>query len=209
MKSITKLDLSHYEKLYDNFDAGHNRDHFVSVRKMAVSLAQKYIPNQIELAYIAATLHDIGLSVDRENHEITGEKLIRQDKYLKENLSKADFEELCHAVGQHRASTGNPQTILAKIISDADRGGGFSKSYESFNRSYSYNSRKNPNFNKDELLLSSAGYQVQKFSEGGYGRRTYFPETEERLKNIYNPIIEAYQKRDLKYLKSLLDTLVN
>jgi exopolyphosphatase/pppGpp-phosphohydrolase len=208
MKQMTKLDLSHYEKMYDSFDAGHNRDHFIAVRKMAVSLAKKYLSDKVELAYIAATLHDIGLSVDRENHEINGEKLIRQDQYLKENLSPKDFEELCHAVGQHRASTGNPQTILAKIISDADRGGGFSKSSESFNRSFSYNSKNNPDLTEDELILSSAAYQVQKFSEGSYGRRTYFPETEERLKNIYNPIIEAYRKQDLKYFRSLIKTLV-
>jgi uncharacterized protein len=208
MKQMAKLDLSRYEKMYDSFDAGHNRDHFIAVRKLAVSLAKKYLPDKVELAYIAATLHDIGLSVDRENHEITGEKLIRQDKYLSSNLSSEDFEELCQAVGQHRASTGNPQTVLAKIISDADRGGGFSKSYESFNRSYSYNSKKNPNLTEDKLLLSSAEYQVQKFSEGSYGRRTYFPETEERLKNIYNPIIEAYRKQDLKYFRRLIKTLV-
>jgi len=208
MKPITKLDLSRYEKMYDNFDTGHNRDHFLSVRKMAVSLAKKYAPDQIELAYIAATLHDIGISINRENHEINGEKLIRHDKYLKENLSPKDFEELCHAVGQHRASTGNPQTVLAKIISDADRGGGTKSSSEAFSRSYFYGLKNYPNFTEKQQILAAGKHQSEKFCKGSYGRRTYFPETEKRLAKIYDPIVNAYQKGDFKYLQSLIKTLV-
>lgn len=208
MGKTTKLDLSKYEKLYDNFDSGHNKDHFLSVRKMAVLLAKKYSPDKIELAYIAATLHDIGLSVSRENHESDGEKLIRQDKYLKENLSKADFEEICHAVKEHRASTGNPQTILAKIISDADRGGGFGGSAEAFARSYNYGLKNYLDISEEEQILRAAEHQSQKFCKGSYGRRTYFPETEARLAKIYDPIVDAYKKGDLNYFKSLIQSLV-
>jgi len=194
--------------MYDNFDGGHNRRHCLLVRKMALLLAKKYLPGKIELAFIAATLHDIGLFVDRENHEVEGEKLIRQDKYLKDNLSKEDFEELCHAVKEHRASTGNPQTILAKIISDSDRGGGCYSSSESLTRGYCYGLKKYPNLNEEEQILEAARFQSGKFCEGGYGRRTYFIETEDRLKKVFGPIVNAYQKQDLKYLKSLIKSLV-
>lgn len=208
MKNITKLDLSRYEEMYDNFDAGHSRSHFISVRKMAVSLAKKYAPDKIELAYIAATLHDIGLSFSREDHESEGEKIIKKDKYLKSNLSKNDFKELCHAVKQHRASTGNPQTILAKIISDADRKGGSINTSDAFIRSYSVVMKNYPNPDEDINILNTAKHLSEKFSEGGYGRRSYFPETEAELAKIYDPIINAYQKGDLKYLKSLIKSLV-
>jgi exopolyphosphatase/pppGpp-phosphohydrolase len=208
MTSITKLNLSKYEKMYDNFDGGHNQRHCLLVRKMAVLLAKKYLPEKVELAFIAATLHDIGISVDRENHEVEGEKLIRQDKYLKDNLSKEDFEELCHAVKEHRASTGNPQSILAKIISDSDRGGGSPNTNEAFSRSYFYSLEKFPKLTEDEQILRAAKHQSEKFCQGGYGRRTYFPETEIRLAKIYDPIVEAYKKGDLNYFKSLLKSLV-
>lgn len=208
MKPITKLDLSQYEKMYNTFDGGHNQKHCIEVRKMAVSLAKKYLPNKIEIVYIAATLHDIGLSASRENHEVEGEKLISQDKYLKNNLSKDDFKEICHAVKEHRASTGNPKTILAKIISDADRGGGTSSSAEAFIRSYNYGLKNYPNISDEEQILRAGKHQSEKFVKGSYGRRTYFPETEKRLAKIYDPIIEAYQKGDYKYLKSLIQTLV-
>jgi hypothetical protein len=204
---ITKLDLSRYEKMYDTFDGGHNFHHCFLVREMAISLAKKYLPNKIEIVYIAATLHDIGLSVDRENHEVDGEKLIRQDKYLKDNLSSDDFKELCHAIREHRASTGNPKTILAKIISDADRASSCNSS-EALTRAYNYGLEKYPNLPQKEQILRAAKHQTEKYSQGSYGRRTYFPETENQLQKNYDPIIQAYQKQDLKYLKSLIKTLV-
>jgi len=208
MNKFNKLDLSKYEKMYNTFDDGHNINHCFLVREMAVLLAKKYLPKKVELSYIAATLHDIGLSIGREEHELNGEKLIRQDEYLKNNLSKKDFEDLCHAVCEHRASTGNPQTILAKIISDADRGGGCYSASESLTRGYCYGLKKYPNLNEDEQILEAAKFQSEKFCEGGYGRRTYFPETEKRLKEVFNPIIKAWKKQDFKYLKSLIKTLV-
>jgi len=208
MNRITKLDLSKYEDMYDHFDGGHDRKHCLSVRKMAVSLAKKYIPDKVELAYIAATLHDIGISISRENHELDGEKLIRQDKYLLSNLSKNDFEEICHAVKEHRASTGKPKTILAKIISDADRGGGTGSSAEAFVRSYNYGLKNYLNISDEEQILRAGKHQSEKFCKGSYGRRTYFPETEKRLAKIYDPIVEAYKKGNFKYLKSLVQSLI-
>lgn len=204
---ITKLDLEKYEKIYDNFDGGHDRRHCILVRNMAILLAQKYLPNKIELAYIAATLHDIGISLGRENHEIKGEKIIKKDNYLKSNLSKEDFKDLCHAIREHRAYSGKPKTILAKIISDADRGGGSSDSSEALMRAYEYGLKKFPNLTKEEQIIRSVKHQVKKFSEGSYGRRTYFPETEERLQKVYNPIIYAYKRQDWKYLSSLIKNI--
>ncbi|MFA5025541.1 MAG: HD domain-containing protein [Candidatus Shapirobacteria bacterium] len=205
---MIKIDLSKYEDLYDSFDGGHNRQHLISVRNCALDLAKKYIPNKIDLVYLAATLHDIGLSVNRENHEVEGEKLIRSDSDIKSQLSSEDFEELCHAVGQHRASTGNPKTIVAQIISDADRGGGLNNPGEQFLRAYLYGKKNYLNLTDDEQILRAAEHQFQKFKPGSYGRRTYFPETNIRLNKIYDPIITAYKNKDVELLKTLIRPLL-
>ncbi|HBP51516.1 MAG: hypothetical protein US68_C0010G0077 [Candidatus Shapirobacteria bacterium GW2011_GWE1_38_10] len=203
------IDLSKHEALYGSFDGGHDRQHLIAVRNCALKLAKKYAPNKTDLVYIAATLHDIGLSIDRENHEIEGEKLIRSDLYLKSQLSPDDFEELCHSVGQHRASTGKPKSIVAKIISDADRGGGSNDPGEQFSRAYWYGKKNYPDLTDDEQIWRAAKHQTEKFSPGNYGRRTYFPETEIRLKKIIDPIIKAYKNQDLKFLKSLVKPLLH
>lgn len=208
MTKITKLNLTKYKKMYDSFEQSHDWNHILSVRKMAVYLAKKYLPDKIELVYIAATLHDIGNFLGKENHEINGSKFIKNDKYLKSNLSPEDFKELCHAVKEHRASTGNPKTILAKIISDADRCSS-NNSSDSLTRGYNYGLVKFPNLNPEEQFIRTIEHQVKKFcQEGTYGRRTYFPETETKLKRIYDPIFDAYKKQDWKYLRSLIKTLV-
>lgn len=72
------LDLTNYENLYDTFDAGHDRRHLEAVRKQAV-----------ELAYIAATLHDIGISKNLEDHEKNGEEMILADKTPPDSTSDA------------------------------------------------------------------------------------------------------------------------
>lgn len=208
MNRLTDLNLKKYEKMYDDFDDGHNRRHCVAVRKMSVSLAKKYAPDQIGLAYVAATLHDIGISVGRENHEINGEKIIKKDNYLKSKLSKKDFKEVCHAVREHRASVGHPKTILAKIISDADRSGGYCSPKKAFFRAYSYGLKKHPEYTIEQQIERAAKHLTEKFSENGHGSRIYFEETKNRLNKSYGPIINAYQKQDFKYLKSLIKTLV-
>lgn len=83
------LDLSKYENLYDNFDAGHGRRHMEAVRKQAVELANKYAHDKVELAYIAATLHDFGISKNREDHEKNGEEMILADKTPPDSTSDA------------------------------------------------------------------------------------------------------------------------
>ena len=204
---MVKLNLSKYEDLYDSFDDGHNRQHLIVVRNCALSLAKKYAPNKIDLVYIAATLHDIGLSVNREKHELYGEKIIRSDSKLTSQLSSADLEEICGAVREHRASTGNPKTIVAKIVNDADRGGGLDNPSEQFSRAYWYGKKNYTNISDNEQLLRAAKHQFEKFSPGSYGRRTYFPETEIRLQKIFTPILKAYQKQNWKYLRSLVRPL--
>lgn len=204
---MLNIDLSKYENLYDSFDGGHDRQHLNAVRNCALNLAKIYAPDKIDLVYIAATLHDIGLSVNREEHEIEGEKLIRSDPYIKSQLSSEDFEELCHAVGQHRASTGNPKTIVAKIISDADRGGGFDNPSDQFSRAYWYGKKNYLDISDEEQIWRAAKHQSEKFATNSYGRRTYFPETDLRLSKMMDPIIKAYQDRDLKFLQSLVKAL--
>ncbi|MFA4826920.1 MAG: HD domain-containing protein [Candidatus Shapirobacteria bacterium] len=201
------IDLSKYEDLYDSFDGGHNRQHLIAVRNCALFLSKKYTPDKIRLVYIAATLHDIGLSVNREEHEIAGEKIIRSDLKLIAQLSTEDLKEICHAVLEHRASTGKPKTVVAKIISDADRGGGLKDPGEQFLRPYLYGKSNYPELSEDEQILRAAKHQSEKFASDSYGRRTYFPETEIRLQRLFDPIIKAYKNNDMEFFRGLIKPL--
>lgn len=196
------IELEKYEKMYDSFDAGHDRRHLESVRQRAVELAKKYLPDQIDLAYIAATLHDVGLSVNRDNHENEGAELVLRDLELQKLLGQERLAEVTTAIKEHRASSGNPKTILAKIISDADRG--TDDHAEAVRRPLEFGKANFPDLNEDEQLKRAGDHIVSKFSQGSYGRRCYFSETEKRLTDLYEPIIEAYKTGGVQALKKIL-----
>lgn len=179
-----------YLKRYDTFDKAHNRHHIDTVASNARLLASKYAPDKVKLAEIAAMLHDIGLQEGREGHEERGAAELSRDEQLKRILGKTDWEEVIHAVREHRASTGNPRTILAKIISDADRDPGTPA--QKLRRAYEYNGD----------LTEARKHLVNKYGPGGYGRRHYFPETDRGLAKMIDPIIQAEDEKSLwKILK--------
>jgi uncharacterized protein len=203
IKGELLLDLTKYENLYDTFDAGHDRRHMEAVRKQAVELAKKYAPDKVELAYIAATLHDIGISKNREDHEKNGEEMILTDETLKSYLSAEDLKEVANAVREHRASNGNPETILAKIISDADKTPPDS-TRDAFLRGYNFGLKYFPELREDEQLIRVSEHLAEKFSKQRVESMVFFPETAEKIEAIFTPIIEAYQNNDFAFLRSLI-----
>ena len=195
---MNKIDLSKFEALYDQFDGGHGLDHINRVRNLAMKLAGKYLPEKKNLVYAAATLHDIGLIEGRENHELNGAKMILSDKDLQKFFTKNEISEISDAVKEHRASSGNPQTILAKIISDADKAS--DSPGEAMRRAVSYGKIHMPELSEDQQVWRAAKHLKEKFGIDGTGRRTYFPESEFAIENTYKPIFEALDREDYSSL---------
>ncbi len=200
------IDLSRFEKMYDSFDDSHNRRHMLAVRGRAVVLSKKYAPDLKELAYIAATLHDIGLFGGKENHEKRAIDMIKADKQLNAELGNEKIEMIIEAVKEHRATTGKPKSILSKIISDADRISSDTSS-ECLNRSYYYQVKENPGSSESEKLLGAGKQVYDKYKPNGPGRRVYFPETEILISGIVDPIIDSYEKGDVAKLAQILNGL--
>ena len=198
------LDLKKYENMYDTFDPGHNRNHMEAVRGFAVELAKKYAPEQVDLAYIAATLHDIGLSVARENHEGHGATIILEDPYLKSILTPGQLEVVVETVREHRASSGKPESVVAKIVSDADKGGATLTTASAIQRSYDYGKAKYEGLSDDEQFERAMSHLAEKFGEKGTGTRVYFPETKEKMDKVFAPIIEAVKTKDISKIKELM-----
>jgi uncharacterized protein len=194
-------DLSQFEALYHQFDGGHGVDHVTRVRKLAVKLAKKYLPEKVHLAYIAATLHDIGLVHGRKDHELNGAKMARESEQLQQLLSKSELAEVADAIANHRASTGKPKTILAKIISDADKVS--DNPGEAMRRAVGYGKKHYPDLSIEEQIWRAAVHLKEKFGPEGTGNRTYFPESSRALQKTYGLIIKAVDSNDHSYLKKI------
>lgn len=201
-KNRENIDLSRFEAMYSQFDAGHGLGHISRVRNFAVKLAKKYLPEKVDLTYIAATLHDIGLAKGRDNHEMHGAQMILESRELRKFLSQNEIEEIADAVREHRASTGKPKTVLAKIISDSDKVSDSTR--EAMKRAVEYGKIHRPELDKEGQIWRAANHLKQKFDVGGTGRRVYFPESEKALEETYKPIFEAVDKKDYVYLESLV-----
>lgn len=198
----TRIDISKYEKMYDTFDVGHDMNHMEGVREYAIFLAEKYCPEKLEVVYVSATLHDVGLSISRDKHEEHGYEIVKEDKVIESAYSEEDFNLILESIREHRASSGNPQSIVAKIVSDADKA--YSDTYGLLNRSYKYHKERNPLLNTDEILEFASSHLASKFGEDGTGRRLYFEESKQRMEQEYEPIVKAYKNGDYEFLKKTL-----
>lgn len=197
------FDLNRFERVYDSLDKAHDRSHMERVRSYAVELATIYYPKFLKLVYVAATVHDIGLVGGKEGHEKRAAQIIRDDAELQKLFSKKQIELLAKAIEEHRATTGQPTSILAKIISDADRGS--DTTAQAFQRAYYYRKSISPEMLHDKILISAAVHLSEKFGINGHGRRIYFPETEKKMEDTYTPIIQAHNKSDWKFFNDLLN----
>lgn len=198
-----RVDLSKYESIYDSFDNGHNREHMEGVRRFALKLSQKYCPDKEEVVYVSATLHDIGLSVSREDHEKYGYEIIKKDSDIKKAYSSDDFDLILEGIKEHRASTGKPKSNVAKIIKDSDKA--YADMYTNFRRTYEYNLNKYKKAEKKELLRRAASYIKRTFGEEGTATNVYFQESRKQIIGCYKPIIEAYENNNYKKLEDILD----
>ncbi len=198
-----RIDLSKYESMYDSFDNGHNRDHMEGVRRFALKLSQKYCPDKQEIVYVSSTLHDIGLSVSREEHEKHGYKIIKKDRDIKKAYSRDDFDLILEGIREHRASTGKPKSDVAKIIKDSDKA--YADMYTNFRRACEYNRNKDKKAQQKEVLRRAASYIKNTFGEGGSATDVYFQESRKQIIGCYKPIIEAYDNNNYEKLEKILN----
>lgn len=105
-----------YERYYS-----HGMIHIESVIKNALILADYYNLNK-DMAYVIGAYHDLGLNVDRKNHEMESGKILNNDKVLKQYFNNEQIQIMKEAVEDHRGSRKErPRNIYGEILSDSDR----------------------------------------------------------------------------------------
>lgn len=94
----TSVDLRRYEQLYENFDPGHDSRHLEEVRDFSLQLSEIHCPELKEVVYVSATLYDIGLSVERRDHERHGLELVLDDDGLCNNFSQEELQYILEGI---------------------------------------------------------------------------------------------------------------
>ena len=116
IKYIKKYIFPKYDKYY-----AHGMMHINAVIENMMMLADYYKLDK-NMAYVIACYHDIGLSVDRDNHEKESGKLLAADQQLKEWFSTEQITIMKEAVEDHRGSRKKrPRNFYGECVSDSDR----------------------------------------------------------------------------------------
>lgn len=92
---------------------------------------------------------------------------------------------------EHRASTGQPQSVVARIVSDADKVGHSTRRV--LERVHSWVENAYPSLNERAKFLRTGMHILEKFGDNGPGSRLYFPESRERYREVFDPIFEAIE----------------
>lgn len=106
---------------YAMFDKAHNLTHANSVINRSLTLARA-IGADINMAYVIAAYHDLGLEGPRAIHHMTSGKILAADARLRRWFSPEQIKIMREAVEDHRASASHaPRSIYGKIVAEADR----------------------------------------------------------------------------------------
>ena len=126
MTNNPSLDLVEFVEMqilpqYAAFDKAHNMEHVTRVLRASLDLARK-TGADINMVYVIAAYHDLGLSGPRAIHHLTSGKMLLADARLKRWFSAEQLKLMKEAVEDHRASASRaPRSIYGKIVAEADR----------------------------------------------------------------------------------------
>ena len=188
--------------LYDNFDAGHGRDHVHTVMSQSLSLASHYPEVDTCLLLTAAAYHDLGLEQGRDLHHVYSAAIIRNDKRLRQWFNEDEINTIAEAAEDHRASSGHePRTIYGRIVAEADR---IIDSETIVRRALQYGLSHEPDLDREGQYSRLMDHMLEKYAEGGY-LKLWIPygENARRLKEFRQMLA------DKQAFRALFDKIYN
>lgn len=208
MKQQVSLDIMQFVETqilprYTAFGESHGLRHVNRVIKNALKLAH-ITGADIDMVYVIAAYHDLGMSGPRAIHHITGGKILMADNRLKRWFSKEQIAIMKEAVEDHRASSSRqPRSIYGKIVAEADRD---IEAHEIFRRAILYAKENNPNVDKEQLWELFAHHMDEKYSVHGYIKLWIPNSPNEHELKLLRETIEDKAKLRQEFENILLET---
>lgn len=163
---------------YSTFDKAHQRDHAEKVIRESLELA-RYYPVNMDMVYIIAAYHDLGLSKGRDQHHIESGKMLLADEFLKARFTEEQMVLMQEAIEDHRASNKHePRSIYGKIVAEADR---IINPQITLRRTVQFGLSHHPDKGKEEQYERFCAHLLEKYAEGGY-MKLWIPESSNALR---------------------------
>ena len=199
MTNTPSLDLVEFVETnilpqYAQFDRAHNLEHVTRVIRNALDLVRK-TGADINMVYVVAAYHDLGMSGPRAIHHVTGGKILATDVRLKRWFSAEQIKIMKEAVEDHRASASHvPRSLYGKIIAEADRD---IVPEVVFRRTIEYGLANYPELDYEQQWQRFRKHMDEKYSVNGY-IRLWIPGSpnERRLNELRNLIAQPSLLRE-------------
>ena len=198
IQNVPSLDLVEFIETkilpqYAAFDAAHNMEHVTRVIRHSMELV-KVTGADVNMVYVIAAYHDLGMSGPRAIHHITGGKILAADARLKKWFSPEQLKVMREAVEDHRASASHsPRSIYGKIVAEADRD--IDKEIV-IRRTIQYGLANYPQLDRDGQWMRFKEHMDNKYSKDGY-IRLWIPNSPNarRLNDLRNLIAQPAELR--------------
>lgn len=152
---------------YNAFDRAHNLEHVTRVVRRSLELV-KTTGADINMVYVIAAYHDLGLEGPRAVHHLTSGKILMQDARLKKWFSPQQILIMREAVEDHRASASRaPRSLYGKIVAEADRD---IDPEQVIRRTIQYGLSNYPQFDRERQWQRFLSHLNEKYSTDGYIR---------------------------------------
>ena len=151
---------------YAGFDKAHQADHVNMVIEQSLQIASEMPEVDINMVYITAAFHDLGLVNGRENHHIDSRKILETDEFIKSYFTAEQIKTMGEAVEDHRASkSGKPRNQYGLIVAEADR---FIDSETIIRRTIQYGLKNYPELDRAGHFNRTVQHLNEKYGPNGY-----------------------------------------
>lgn len=187
---------------YASFDKAHREGHVRMVIEQSLQLAEKMPTVNVNMVYVTAAFHDLGLVNGRENHHRDSRRIVESDEFLKLHFTPEQIREMGEAVEDHRASSDHkPRNKYGLIVAEADR---FIEAETIIRRTIQYGLAHYPQLDKAGHYQRTIEHLTEKYGPEGY-LKVWIPwsdnaknlktihallEDKSRLAEIFNRIFE-------------------
>ena len=162
---------------YAAFGKSHGIAHVQRVIANSIELA-RIVGANVNMAYVIAAYHDLGMSGERAIHHIIGGKILFTDARLKKWFSPERLTIMREAIEDHRASASRqPRSIYGKIVAEADRD---LDTEVIFRRAIQFGLERYPEKDKEAQWERFRQHMQEKYARGGYVR-LWIPNSPNRL----------------------------
>lgn len=171
---------------YRILDEAHGPEHIRQVIDRSIYMAKR-TGADVEMAYVIAAYHDIGIKVARKGHGIYSAEILRGDMPLKKWFGSNQLQTMSQAIEDHSTSLEKePRSLYGKIIYQAD------KTLEAdliIKRAVKYGIRNYNGYSSEEQAERVYKYINNKYGENGLFKFWIdIPEEKLRLRRLQKQI---------------------